>query len=639
MFTVSISIARPARVVCSIVLSSVALNLAAAGAAYAQRADPLIVAQSAGQTAAQSEAIVVTANRAARPVSETLSDITVISRRDIADAGASTLPELLQSFGGLEISQNGGAGKVSGLFVRGTRTAQTVILVDGVRLENPLSGGGNLEFLPISSIDRIEVLRGPSSSLYGSGAVGGVIQIFTRQGEGPLQSNGSISLGTQSTRLFNVGVSGRIGEQGNTSVALAYSADRTAGYEATTPGSSAYQADRDGNRQSTINASLQHRLNQQWSIGGSALSTNGRTYYDDAFSTPDTARFRFASRALSAYLSGKVTPAWETTLRFGQTRVESSYDAFLFEPKLASNSWTWQNNVNHSSGKWLFGYEQMRQSIAGEGVTSGTFAYLRDHRNTRSWFAGYEAATGAHLWRVNARNDSIDELGGRFSGSLGYGYRLANNSLLRASYGTAFRAPTFDDLYSPFGSNSLLRPERATGFEFAYEQQSGPSLFKATAFVNRVRSAIELDNNFIPQNIDAARVRGLTLEARQDLGAVRVRGNLTVQSTSGATFDSTTNEAVVAPLSRRARQFGTLAADWRSGPMRYTAQWVFQGERYDQRQRLGSYGLVNLWAVWALSKENEIALRAGNVFDRQSETALGYNGVPRNLLLSWRSRF
>ena len=607
--------------------------------AFAQVSAPLVVAQSSGMNDAQSEAIVVTANRAARPVTETLSDITVISRRDIADAGVSTLPELLQSFGGVEISQNGGAGKVSGLFVRGTRTPQTVILVDGVRLENPLSGGGNLEFLPISSIDRIEVLRGPSSSLYGSGAVGGVIQIFTRQGEGPLQSNGSISFGTQSTRAFNVGVSGRVGEQGDTRIALGYSADRTAGYEATTPGSAAYQADRDGTRQSSINASISHRLNSQWTVGGTALSSRGRSSYDDSFSTPDTARLRFASQAMSVYLNGKLTPIWDSAIRYGQTRIESSYDAFVFEPKLATHTWSWQNNVNLSSGKWMFGYEQTRQSIAGEGVNVGTSVYARDHRDTRSWFAGFEATSGQHLWRVNARNDSIDELGGRFSGSLGYGYRLNAQTLLRTSYGSAFRAPTFDDLYSPFGSNPSLRPERATGFEFALEQTGATSLLKATAFFNRVRSAIELDNNFIAQNIDAARVRGLTLEARQEFGALRLRANLTLQSTSGASFDSVTNEAVVAPLSRRARQFGNVAADWRSGPMRYTAQWVFQGERFDQQQRLGSYGFVNLAAVWSVSKDSEIGLRAGNLFDRHYETALGYNGAPRNLMLTWRSAF
>ncbi len=617
----------------------IALSLVLTPAAFAQRSDSPFASPSAPPSASQSEPIVVTANRTARPLSETLSDITVISRRDIADAGASTLPELLQAFGGLEISQNGGAGKVSGLFLRGTRTAQTVILVDGVRLENALSGGGNLEFLPISSIDRIEVLRGPSSSLYGSGAVGGVIQIFTRQGEGPLQSHGALSFGTQATRGLSVGVSGRLGEQGDTNLSLTYSADRTAGYEATTPNSSAFQADRDGTRQSTINASLQHRLNQQWSLGGSVLSTNGRSSYDDSFSTPDTARLRFASRALSTYVNGKLSPIWDTTLRFGQTRIESSYDAFVFEPKLTTNTWSWQNNVNVASGKWLFGYEQMRQAISGEGVATGSNAYLRDQRSTRSWFAGFEAGSGAHLWRIHARNDAIDELGARFSGSVGYGYRLSTESLVRASYGTAFRAPTFDDLYSPFGSNSALRPERATGFEFAYDQHRGASFFKTTAFLNRIRSAIELDNSFTPQNIDAARVRGLSFEARQDLGAVRVRGNLTVQSTSGASFDPNTNAAVIAPLSRRARQFGSLAADWRSGPMRYTAQWVVQGERFDQRQRLGSYGFVNLAAIWVLSKDTEIGLRAGNLFDRQYETALGYNGAPRNLLITVRNRF
>ncbi|HOA94508.1 MAG TPA: TonB-dependent receptor plug domain-containing protein, partial [Quisquiliibacterium sp.] len=127
--------------------------------------------------------VVVTANRAERPIGETLADVTVIDRDEIDRSAAAGLPELLRAYGALEISQNGGPGAVSGLFLRGTRTSQTLILVDGVRLENPSSGGGNLEYLPLSAIDRIEIVRGPASAMYGSGAIGGVIQIFTRTGD------------------------------------------------------------------------------------------------------------------------------------------------------------------------------------------------------------------------------------------------------------------------------------------------------------------------------------------------------------------------------------------------------------------------------------------------------------------------
>ena len=130
-------------------------------------------------------AVVVTATRIERPIAESLVDITVIDAADIARSGAASLTELLRNHGGAEISQNGGAGALSGLFLRGTKTSQTLILVDGVRLENPTYGGANLEFLPLAAIERIEIVRGPSSALYGSGAIGGVVHIITRADDAP----------------------------------------------------------------------------------------------------------------------------------------------------------------------------------------------------------------------------------------------------------------------------------------------------------------------------------------------------------------------------------------------------------------------------------------------------------------------
>jgi vitamin B12 transporter len=592
--------------------------------------------------AAQSLApVVVTATRSPRALNETLSDVTVIDAKAIADAPGATVPELLQTLGGVEMSQNGGSGKVSGLFLRGTKTAQTAIVVDGIRLENPLGGGGNLELLPLSMIDRIEILRGPASALYGSGAIGGVIQIFTRAGGGQPAPFASLAYGTQGTSQARAGVTGSAGPDERTRYALSVSDDRSGGYEATTPSSPFYQADRDGYRQWHASGSLTQRLSADWSAGLSVAHSAGRSRYDDTFSTPETAVMNYEVRTAAVWLQGHPTEAWRTTLRVGDTTLAYRFDAFVFAPNLVTRTLSWQNTLKLPVGQLLAGYDQTGQSIDGEGLTTGAFAYLRNSRVTRSPFAGYEAAYGAHLFRVHVRHDAIDAVGSQTSGSAAYGYRIAPAWLVRAAFGTGFRAPTFDDLYNPFGSNAALRPERSRGYEAALERHADDGVLKVTAFASRIRDAIELDANFTPQNLDSARVRGVTLEARRDFGALTVGGQMTVQRAEGEHFDATTGEVITERLVRRARRYGVLHAQWRQGPWRAAVQWVLQGDRIDASgARMPGYGVLNLTAAYAIDRQWELFARAGNIGDVRYQTAYGYNGAPFTLLagVRWSAR-
>jgi len=331
--------------------------------------------------------VVVTATREERPIDRTLADVTTIDSEAIARAGASSLPELLRTLGGIEISQNGGTGSTSGIFVRGTKTSQSVILVDGIRLENPTSGTANLEFLSLSSIDRIEIVRGPLSSLYGSGAIGGVIQIFTRQGSGATTPTMSIGAGSQRTGRLQAGVSGSAGAGGSTRYAIAVAGDRTDGYDVTLPSNPNHQQDRDGNSQRSANASLRQALPAGWEIGANLMSNDGRVNYDDAFSTPETARMHYRSSAASGFLRGNPVRDWQTELRLGETRIEYRFDAFTFAPRADTSTFVWQNRVLLPAGRLHFGVENLNQRISGDGVTTGPYAYLQDSRRTDSLFA------------------------------------------------------------------------------------------------------------------------------------------------------------------------------------------------------------------------------------------------------------
>ncbi len=603
-----------------------------------QLAVPLAVLAWAAHAQAQSLGqVVVTATRDERPIERTLADVTTIDADQITSAGVSSVTQLLQSLGGIEIAQTGGRGSTAGIFVRGTKTAQTVVLVDGVRIENPTSGTPNLEFLSLSSIDHIEVVRGPLSSLYGSGAVGGVIQIFTRQGSGPLTPNLSVGAGSQGTYQVQAGLSGAAGAQGSTRYAFSVADYRTDGYDATLAWSPDYQADRDGNGQRSANASLRQALGAGWETGANLMTSGGRVDYDDAYSTPESARMRYRSSTASAFLRGRPGSGWLTELRAGTTRIDYSFDAFTFAPQTDSTTLSWQNRVGLPVGGLLFGLEQLRQTIDGEGVVTGPYAYLHDARRTDSIYAGYEVARGRHLLRLQGRYDRIETVGSEPTGTLAWGYRWTPEWLVRASVGSAFRAPTFDDLYNPFGSNPDLKSERSRGAEAAIEYRRAAALFKTTVFASRIDDAIELDASYTPRNLDSARVDGVSFEAQQRFGAFSLRGSATFQNPRGERFDAASGEVVSGQLARRAKRYASLGADWAPGWMRAGIEWVAQSRRVDSdRSEIAGYGVLSLHAAMPLNRQWELFGRLANLGDKVYETVYGYRMPPRSLFVGLR---
>jgi vitamin B12 transporter len=245
------------------------------------------------------------------------------------------------------------------------------------------------------------------------------------------------------------------------------------------------------------------------------------------------------------------------------------------------------------------------------------------------------------------RNDAIHSEGAALSskantGTLAYGYTLSKQWLVRASAGSAFRAPTFDDLYNPFGPNPLLKPEKSLGYELGVEYRDALSAIKVTAFSQKIRQAIELDSLFVSQNYDSAKVNGATIEASQRLGAFRLRGNVTMQDTEGSYTDFSSGNTVVGSLARRANIHGSIALNWLDAAANANAktgwkagaQWQFQGHRGDtDGTRLAGYGVVNLSASYGFLGNWSAFGKVGNVFDKQYQLASGYRATPRYLMI------
>ncbi|HLT27453.1 MAG TPA: TonB-dependent receptor [Zeimonas sp.] len=607
-------------------LSSLA---AAMPAAYAQGAHPL-------------EPVVVTATRSETTIDRALADVVVIDSQTLRDAGVASLPELLRGAGGVEISQSGGTGTVSGLFLRGTKTSQTLVLVDGVRIENPLSGGGLPEYLPLEAIERIEIVRGPMSSLYGSGAIGGVIQIFTRKADTPgWRPYASVGAGSQGTARAQAGFRGA---QDGTSVALSASAERSSGFNATRRSNPDFQPDRDGQRQRSLTASLSQRLANDWELGAYLMLNRGRVDIDFActsFSCPSDADSvqEFRTSAVTGFARAKFVDGWRSELRVGRTSIDYDLPAFRFAPRTDSRTIAWDNHIDAWGGRVHLGVERLEQRIDGEGVTGGgSPIYANDRRTTNSVFGGYEREWGEHTVRATLRRDRIGSVGSETTGALAWGWRFDPSWLVRASYGTAFRAPTFDDLYfpPPFG-NPTLKPEKSRGAEAALEYRAGATLLRATAFVSRIEDAIELDSMFTPRNLATARVRGVTLDARYPLGRWALRASATVQHTEGEFDDPAVGIVRLSPLSRRAPRYGSIGVERNEADWRFGAEAIAQSHREDtQGQRMGGYAFVDLWAGYRLARDWELFGRLSNAFDRDFETIAGYRSPPRSLFVELR---
>ncbi len=598
------------------------------------------------------ETVNITSKRGIRPVLDVLADTTVIDRAAIQSSAASNLIDLLQGQAGLEVTQQGGQGKLSGLFLRGTKTAQTLVIIDGIRLENALSGGANLEFIPLASIERIEISRGPGSSFYGSAAMGGVIQIFTRQSTetSPIgvSAFGSFSLGSNSTVKANAGVSG---SDQSTRWTVSLARDQTKGYEATLPSSGSYQQDKDGNRQNAVNISASHQILPTLQVGFNAFVTKGRSFYDSGFSTPSDTWLDYRTSSLTGFLKGQVSNDWSTEVRVGKSSISYSYGAFQFEPKADTVNLAWTNQfklgAQPSAGTLFAGAETANQTVTGPGVSSGSTVYGATARRINSVFGGYETQIDSHAIRLQIRNDSIHSEGTALSskantGTVAYGYKVSKEWQLRASAGSAFRAPTFDDLYNPFGPNPSLKPEKSLGYELGVEYRDALQTMKVTAFSQKIRQAIELDSNFVSQNYDSTKVAGATVEASQKLGAFRLRGNVTVQDTEGSYTDFSTGNTVLGNLARRANLHGSMALNWldtaananlKNG-WKAGAQWQFQGHRSDtDGSRLAGYGVVNLSTSYGFFGNWSAFGKLGNLFDRQYQLASGYRATPRYLMI------
>ncbi len=626
----AISSALPARAQCSPVRRCIALCLLVLPAAWVH-AQP-VASGSPVAAYARIDPVFVTAARSPQPIGDLLADVTVIGQAEISRSGAQSLTELLQRQPGIEIVQNGGPGATSGVFLRGANRGQTLVLIDGVRLSSATVGATSLEAIPLDLIERIEVLRGPASSLYGADAIGGVIQVFTRRGSGTFSVNASAGYGTYDTRSATGGMSGALGPL---TLALQGGGTRSRGFNAIVdPLNFAYNPDPDGYARENVsgNAAL------EWSPGQSLTAQVFRSRLNNQFDAGLDHDDRTITTLTSWQLGSlnRIAAWWSSTLT-AATSSDSSVSKTGFGDfpfTTVQRQYTWQNVFAQPVGALTLGAERREEEVSGAdfAVTS---------RDTNSVFGVYQLREGPHALQVNLRRDDSTQYGGETTGAVAYGYRVSPAWRVTASAGTAFKAPSFNDLYYPDFSNPDLEPETSRNAEGGvyWTAASGEAQWEARAigWYNRVQQLIVFGCNaeFVcrPENVDRATLKGVSFGADLVWRDTTLKGSLDLQSPQ----DDLTGKL----LPRRARSHGALSLLQRVGATTLGVELVASGPRYDDPENripLAGYAIVNLTAEWTLPHNVTVFARGDNVFDRDYQLASGYGTGGAQVLVGLRWR-
>ncbi len=582
---------------------------------------------------------IVTGTRIEQPLKQTLSHATVITQDEINSSQAADVPTLLKSLAGVEFYQSGGVGKQSSLFMRGTNSSHVLILLDGVRINSATTGSTAIDQLMLDQIERIEVVRGNVSSLYGSEAIGGVIQIFTKRGYGEPSLNVSSGLGSHNTQRASAGYGGKINEtQFNVQLSKFHTDGVSAIKQKLAPNTN---PDNDGYGNTSLSANVRHAFNADHSVSGALFNSRGEVQYDNVSNTPtDTHTSKPILSKFSLASDNRLNEIWQSKLQLAQGRDDlKNYlnGAEKSNFKTTHRQITWLNTVAvHSEGRVLVGLENLKQRVAA------STAYTQTDRQINSLFAGYTGNYGAHQVQTNLRQDRYSDFGKANTGLLGYGYAITDTLRATASASTAFKAPTLNDLFYPFEDygfgftyqgNPNLKPERSKNHDLGLRYANDTQHLNLIYFDNRIRDLIASNaagNTVI--NINAARINGVELSYAGQFSNTQIKAAYTHQNPRDVKTDLT--------LLRRAKEFANFNITQQMETWRVGGEVQYSGSRADgdiltfARLTLPSYTLFNLSADYHLDKHAKLSLRADNIFNKDYMLAHGYNTLGRTIFAS-----
>jgi vitamin B12 transporter len=487
--------------------------------------------------------------------------------------------------------------------------------------------------LPVDLIERIEIVRGPRSSLYGADAMGGVIQIFTRR-TASAEPSLRIGAGSNGTRQASAGV--RLGND-EWWLDLQGAHLETDGTNACLgapfpPGGGCFTAepDRDPYENTSVNVRAGYRM------GSHDLEAFlQRAEADVAFDSSFYNRSDLVNQVAGAKWASQWTEAWRSSLQVGQSRDEStSFRAGIngrgiFDTR--RDTLSWQNEWQGGAGLWVAGVDWLRDQL------SGTTAYDRDSRANRSVYASYSTEWSGTRVGFSARHDDDEQFGSELTGSIALG-RTMGPVQVYASAGTAFKAPTFNDLYFPGFSNPNLDPERARTAELGVKARPDWGSWSLSAYRSEIKDLVVFDFvTFTPQNLAEAALSGVEGRLQWRAGSWQFDHSASWLQAE----DRSPSATVRRELPRRPEWQARSGLTWQGAVVDVSASVLFTGRRYDDlanQVELGSHALLDLMATWRATASMDVQVKVANAFDRQYATVNWYPALGREVFVNVRYR-
>ncbi len=565
-----------------------------------------------------SDPIVVTATRTPTRYNMLIPDVSVVDRETMQQYGPQAqITDALVNEPGVTVNNTGTMGTATTVQIRGASNNQSILLVDGMRLGSASTGGATWAYIPMQQVGRMEIVRGPTSSSYGSDAIGGVIQLFTRKGEGPTKYYADAGYGTYGTSSETVGVEG---SQDGLSYSVYGGNTHSLGLPTYTNSSDSFNPNSAAFVNSSASTRLAYTIASGQEVGASVLYGNGYNNYTGYSS------MQYQTQLLSvasAYTQNRILDSWQSLIRVGQS-VDTQRNYYAGGTpnnnyRTTQNQIQWQNDLNLPVGKGMLAYEFLQQNLGSNVVYSTT------SRNVNSFQAGWNGDVGNNLFQANVRNDNNSQFGNATTGSVGYGYFILPTVRGTATWGTGFRAPDFNELYwsagDGFVGNPNLSPERSQNTEAALRYDDGTHRAGVVYYYNRV-------NNWIgnvstggwtstAQNVNAVVLQGYTLSYGGNVLGLKVSGSYDYQDARNADTGTL--------LQYRPANHGSLTIEKKrdrwdlGGQMQVTGsqQTNPQGTWGDPNLTLGGYTLFNIFGSVNLVKDISLFMRGNNVLNRQ----------------------
>ena len=609
---------------------------------FAQNNSSVSVTNSANQL----DPIIVTATRTPTRANDVLADYVYIGPEEIADAGQSSITELLQRQRGVEVSNNGGG--VQSVFLRGANSGQTLVLIDGVRTTSVLSGGASWSAIPVQLIDHIEIIFGPQSSLYGSDAIGGVINIFTKKGAGPTQVTASTGYGTYGTSVSQASLFGSTQGDNSISYSVSATAENSAGFNTIAPNSPYKNNYNTTNTIGYTKTGGAAQLSQEWakgqSVGAQVYASRNNNQYP-VYGPGKVLGNQFNDvSTLALYSKNQITDIWNSNLQIAQS-YDSGQAVYPSQTPVAwypagnpltnskQNIYTWQNDINVGPDLLQLIAERRTASVYATGANT-----LNLEQSTNSVAAAYQLKRGANLANLSLRNDNITGYGSQNTGGASYGYFFSKELRVNVNYGTGFKAPSFYDLYYPNYGVTTIKPERSQNTEAGIHYETVPYDIHFVVYNNTISNLIQYTSLGCPvgystgcaSNVASAKITGASLGGVSRIGDFTLKGSFDQQNP----VDQSTGYV----LAKRAKQFGNVSVEYKKSAYVIGAEGTFQAQRYDYGNTglMNGYGIANLYGSYDFAKDWSLFARWNNIFNKNYQLNYGYVTPGSNVFVGIR---